>query len=302
MPSSRLTLRQLSAIAAVYRTGKVSSAANELHITQSAASLLLRQAEETLGLKLFDRTTRALTPTEAAEHAIGLVDRILGDVDKLGTTVEDIRTLGQGQVRLTTTPATGQALLPHTVQRFRASYPAITLVLDDCAPNQFLANIRQERADLGVGTPPRDGGEFDSLVLHDDPLCLIAPSHHPLTKGGPVPWTALKDQPLILSRRDYGVRGQVEETLMQLGLRATIAAEIGFLGSAFWMAEAGIGLCVLPQRMTRGFLVPPLLSIPLIDPVVTRPIAVVTLKGRSLSPSGQCFVEMLREDLAPCSA
>lgn len=298
MPLSRLTLKQLNAIAAVYRTGKVSAAAERLNISQSAVSVLIRQAEEALGVQLFDRTTRALRPTSATEQSIGVIERILADLGSLSLTMTELRDLRRGQVRLTATPATGQAFLPATVRRFRAAYPAIGLVLDDCAPNQFLANIRQERAEFGVGMPPPDRAEFDWTLLHEDPLCLICPVTHPLAARDTVGWAELRDLPLILSRRDYGVRDIVEETLLHLGIRPQVSAEIGFLGSAFWMAAAGAGLCILPQRLSRAFIVPDLAMVPLVAPVRTRPIAVVTRRGKSLSPSCQSFVEMLIADQA----
>ncbi|MDF0602003.1 LysR family transcriptional regulator [Psychromarinibacter sp. C21-152] len=296
MQLSRLTLKQLYAIAAVYRTGKVSAAAEQLFITQSAVSVLIRQAEGALGLALFDRTTRSLVPTAATEEAIGVIERILGDLDALSLTMGELRELRRGQVRLTATPATAQAFLPRTVERFRAAYPAIGLVLDDCAPNQFLPNIRQERAEFGVGMPPPDRGEFDWSLLHDDPLCLICPADHAFGGRTAVAWAELRDVPLLLSRRDYGVRTIVEETLLQQGIRPTLGAEIGFLGSAFWMASAGIGLSILPQRLTRAFIGGDLVSVPLTGPVRTRPIGIVTRRGRSLSPSSRSFVDMLMEE------
>ncbi|WP_172298485.1 LysR family transcriptional regulator [Pseudoruegeria sp. HB172150] len=296
MSLSRLTLKQLHAISAVYRTGKVSAAAEQLFITQSAVSVLIRQAEEALGLTLFDRTTRSLVPTAATEQSIGVIERILGDVDSLSLTMGELRDLRHGMVRLTATPATGQAILPQTVKRFREAYPGIGLVLDDCAPNQFLPNIRQERAEFGVGMPPADHGEFDWEVLHHDPLYLICPRDNAFAGREAVAWGELSDVPLLLSRQDYGVRDLVEETLLQIGIRARLGSEIGFLSSAFWMTSAGIGLCILPKRLTEAFIIDSLVMIPLVEPLVTRPIAIVTRKGRSLSPSCESFVDMLVAD------
>ncbi len=296
MPVSRLTLKQLHAVAAVYRTGRVSAAAERLRISQSAVSVLIRQAEETLGLRLFDRTTRSLEPTVATEQAIGVIERILGDIDALSDTMSELRTLDRGQVRLTATPATGQAFLPGTVRRFRKAHPAISLVLDDCAPSQFLSKIRQERAEFGVGLPPPDRSEFDWIPLHDDPLCLVCPRDHPLAGLEQIRWDELSGVPLVLSRRDYGVRDQVERALSRQGVRPRIVSEVGFLGSALWLAEAGVGLCVMPAGLSRGFLGDGLCAVALVEPSVTRTVAVVTRRGISLSPPCRGFVDMLIED------
>ena len=77
------TLRQLRAFLAVYQMRQLSAAAQKLFVTQSAVSMLIRQLEEGLGTRLFDRTTRSLKPTAAAEEMLSTVERVLRDVDSL---------------------------------------------------------------------------------------------------------------------------------------------------------------------------------------------------------------------------
>jgi len=293
-----LTLRQLRVVSAIYATRRISAAAERLNLTQSAASVLLAQAEAALGARLFDRTTRSVAPTRAVEQVIGIIDRVLGDIDAMGAAMSDLKGLEHGQIRIAATPATGMALLPATVRRFRAAHPRVALVLDDCAPDQFFSIIREEKADFGLGTVPVDSTDFDWTVLHDDPLVLVCPVDHPLAARPEVPWTALDGVPLIISRRDYGVRDLVERSLQAAGGRVVIANEIGFLYSAVWMASCGMGVCVFPQHLAQAVRDPGLTRRPLVGPRVTRPAAVVTRRGRSLSPAATRFVEMLAADLA----
>jgi DNA-binding transcriptional LysR family regulator len=295
MSVAHLTLKQLRAIQAVYAGGTISAAAVTLNVTQSAVSVLLRQAEAALGTPLFDRTTRSLVPTTAAEYAIGIVERILGDISALGTSVHEIRSLQRGQVRLATTPATGAALLPATVRRFRADYPGISLAIDDCAPNQFFSLIAQEKVEFGLGTPPENTAEFDWQVLENDRLCLVVPQGHAFSGRDTVEWRDLDGHDLILSRRDYGIRALVVGTMLRVGVQPRVAHEIGFFASAAWMTNSGLGLSILPGHLAAAM--PGVALIPLVDPVVARPTAIVTRRGRLLSPSCRRFVEMLTEDL-----
>jgi DNA-binding transcriptional LysR family regulator len=103
--------------------------------------VLLGQAEPAMDTRLFDRTTRALSPTQAVEQMIGIVEQILGDVDALDTAVSELKVLERGTVRIGATPATGIALLPNVVRRYKAAYPKITIVMNDCAPDQFFSII-----------------------------------------------------------------------------------------------------------------------------------------------------------------
>ncbi|WP_068297729.1 LysR family transcriptional regulator [Pararhodobacter sp. CCB-MM2] len=298
MSLEQLTLKQLRALAAVYRAGQLSAAARDLNITQSAVSVLIKQIETVLQVPLFDRTTRRLVPTTACKNAIGPVERILDDLRMLDLSIRDMRDLNRGTVRLTATPATGMAVLPDAVRRFRALWPAIELVIDDCAPDQFLTNILEERAEFGIGVAPPGDAAFESEPLTEDRLCAVLPALHPLAALTEVPWQALADEPLILSRRDYGVRDIVDSTLhAATGRHPKVAAEVGFLSSATWMASTGMGICVLPERLARLFFNEMLVVLPLCSPTVQRPISLVRKRHRTLTPAAQRFVEVLTESL-----
>ncbi|WP_010139028.1 LysR family transcriptional regulator [Oceanicola sp. S124] len=297
MALSHLTLRQLQAIRAIYERGQISAAAEALSVTQSAASVLLGQAEATLGTRLFDRTTRRVAPTQAVEQIIGIINRILADVASIDAVMTDLKELERGVVRIAATPATGIALLPQTVQRFLAAHPRIQLDMNDCAPDQFFNLIREEKVDFGVGIPPSDRSDFDWRVLHHDPVHLVCNRAHPLARRQSVPWNALDGEPLILARRNYGVRDQVEATIRETGGTPNLVSEIGFLYSAEWMVACGMGLAAFPARLARAIRNPEVVILPLVEPQVTRTLAVITRRGRSLSSPAQRFVDMLAHDL-----
>src|ERR1700761_9720276 len=77
------TLRQLQAFVLAYRLGVLTRAADQMFITQSAASVLIKQLEDGLGIKLFDRTSRTLRPTAAAHEILPTAERMLRDLDAL---------------------------------------------------------------------------------------------------------------------------------------------------------------------------------------------------------------------------
>lgn len=297
MPLPPLTLRQLQAIRAIYETGQISAAAERLAVSQSAASVLLGQAEAALGARLFDRTTRRVVPTQAVEQIIGIVTRILGDVSSIGSVVTDLKELERGVVRIAATPATGIALLPDSVRRFMALHPRIQLVMNDCAPDQFLTLVREEKVDMGIGIPPADRTEFDWRVLHHDPISLVCHRDHPLAGKEQVTWADLDGKPLIMSRRNYGVRDLVEDTIRAAGGTPNVASEIGFLYSAEWMVACGIGLAAFPSRLAAAITHPELRVRPIHAPVASRTLAIVTRRGRSLSPPAQRFAEVLVSEL-----
>lgn len=99
------TMRQLRAFAAVYHLPKVGAAAEPRSVTQSAVSVSLRQLEDGLGKRLFERTTRTLQRTQAAHEAIVLVERILRNAEALGAGMLERSQLRRGRVGVTIMPA-----------------------------------------------------------------------------------------------------------------------------------------------------------------------------------------------------
>jgi len=296
-PPSRLGVRQLRAFAAVYRLGKVADAARQLSVTPSAVSLLVRQTEADLGLRLFDRHARALVPTQAAHDTIGRAERILSELDQLGHSLRGLRDRSIGRVHLAVTPAVGLVLLPEAVRRFVAAYPGVQLVLDDCAPNQFVARVVSGQVDFGIGTPESHAVGIETSLLVQDHLCAVMPATHPLAALPRLRWAQLAGLPVIAGTPGYGVRRMTDAAAAQAGVDLRVVNEVNFLASALWMVESGLGIAIFPAALAAAPQHPALAVRPLTAPRVTRPISIVTRRGSTLSPASESFVQTLRAAL-----
>jgi DNA-binding transcriptional LysR family regulator len=298
---SRLSVRQLRAFVAVYRLGKLADAAQLLSVTPSAVSVLVRQMESGMGVRLFDRHTRALEPTAAAHDAVGRAERILGEIDALGGSLRGLGTRATGRVHLAATPAVGMVLLPAAVKRFVKAYPAIQLVLDDCAPNQFVQRILSGQVEFGIGTPDGRAVGIEQRVLVNDTLSLVCPANHPLARQKQVRWAQLAGEPIIAGTPGYGVRRLTDAAAAQAGVELRIVNEVNFLTSALWMVSSGLGLAIFPAALAASSPQPDLALRPLAAPKVSRSISLVTRQGRTLSPACAGFVEVLEETLRGAS-
>jgi DNA-binding transcriptional LysR family regulator len=295
---TQMSVKQLRAFVAVYRLRKLMAAAEQLSVTQSAVSLLLRQAESNLGVKLFDRTTRTLEPTQAAHEAIDLAERILQDIALLGANFRDTGALRQGRVHLAVTPAISMALLPSAVQRFTGLHPNVRVVLDDCAPNQFVPHIVSDMVEFGIGTPDGPAGGLDVETLIDDHLCVLCRADHALAALVDVPWQRLRDVPLIAGTPGYGVRRMTDAAAASAGVALRIVNEVSFLSSALWMVASGLGVAIFPSALATLAQGDTTVVRPLVEPRVMRSISLVRREGRSLSPACASFVRTLMQDLA----
>ena len=291
------TLRQLRAFLAVYRLRKLSAAAGQLFVTQSAISVLIRQLEQGLQTRLFDRTTRSLQPTQAAHDMVAIAERVLRDVDSLGAAFGDLSGLRSGRVCLTITPTLAGMLLPDAIRAFGKKHPDVQVVVDDCAPEQFSSRVLGEHVDFGIGTPERSGGELELQTLMRDRLCLVCAPDHPLATLKTLRWRDLDGHRVIAGRPGYGVRQLVDVAAATAGVSLKVVNEISFLSTGLWMSASGLAPSIMPSAYATCSPYRDLVVKPLNEPQVSRDVYVVTKKGRSLSSACQAFLDDLRTSL-----
>lgn len=290
-------MRQLRAFSAVYHLRKISAAAEQLSLTQSAVSLSLRQLEEGLGARLFNRSTRSLQPTQAAHEAIVLSERILRDAEAMGAATLELSQLRRGRVSLAVTPTLAELLLPKAVLRFRERHPGIHVDINDCAPEQFVARVVGEQVDFGIGVPEQAGADVETETLVRDHLAVVCPAGHALAGRKRLRWADLDGHPVITVRPGYGVRPLIDASAARAGVRLSVVHEVTFLSTALWMARAGMALAIMPAAYA-GAERPEVLSVlPLTAPRVSRDICVVSKRGRALSLSAQALVAEIRASL-----
>ena len=292
-----LTLKQLRAFVAVYKLRNLSTAAAQLYVTQSAVSVLIRQLEQELGVRMFDRSTRSLQPTPAAHEAIDVAQRVLRDIDSLSAGLEDLSSLRRGRVTVACTPTLAEVMLPPVIREFSALHPDIYVNVDDCAPDQFIARLMGEHADFGIGTPDRADEGVQMARLIGDHLSVVCRADSPMAKRKSVRWADLDGVPVITIRPNFGVRPLIDHSAARAGIRLNVAREVSLLSTALWMTSCGMGPSLMPATYVRYSRDPDLLALPLTGPLVSRDIYVLVKAGRSLSPSAQQFVNVLHAQM-----
>jgi DNA-binding transcriptional LysR family regulator len=287
------TLRQLRAFVAVHQLGKLSAAAEQLFVTQSAISVLIRQMEEGLGVRLFDRTTRSLQPTQAAREALVVAERILRDVESMGNSFRDLSGLRRGRVCVAVTPTLAAFVMPPVIRRFAALHPEIRVVVDDCAPDQFMSRVIGEHVDFGIGTPEKVLADADTRTLVHDQLSLVCRPDNVLAKKKAVRWVDLAGHPVITVRPGYGIRPMIDATAAGAGVSLNVVNEVSFLSTALWMTASGMGASIMPSAFATHGAEPGMVIRTLTQPRVSRDISVVTKRGRSLSAAASSFVDVM---------
>jgi len=289
-----IKLRQLQAFVSVYRLGSLTRAAGQLHITQPAASVAIRQLEESIGMRLFDRTTRSLRPTAAAHEAITRAERILRELTELERGFDDVARRRHGRLELGASPAVASSLVPAALVEFRERFPAVAVKLHDLAPEDLIGAVANETVELSIGTPPGPSAEVGLAPLIADRVCVICNIDSPLARRRKIAWSEITAHPTVTVKKGSGIRSLIDDTMARIGLRFEPAYEVSYLSTALSLTRHGLGISVLPSYFTRYFYSGRLVAIRLVDPVVTRSLSIATRKGASLSPAAESFVALLK--------
>ena len=287
------SVRQLRAFVAVYHTGQVSAAAEQLSLTQPAVTVLLRELEGKLGVRLFDRTTRTLRRTDAAVEAIAYAERALAELQAMGSSMAELAGARRGRVRVAATSTVAQTLLPQALRRFLDAHPGVQVDIEDVAPTAFVETLLAERVDLGIGTLEGPVAGLREEVFLRDSLAALAPASPTFPADRAITWKQLAALPIATVKPGYGVRRRIEAAAQAAGVRLDIVHAVSLLTPAVALAASGLGVAVVPGSLLAHAGSSRLVARRLTRPTVERNTAVVSRTDRALPPAAQAFRDLL---------
>jgi DNA-binding transcriptional LysR family regulator len=243
-----VSLHQLKVFVAVARERSFTRAARDFNLTQSAVSRCVRELEDALDLKLFDRTTRQVELTNAGTSLERRIARLLDEID---LTLREERVAHEGHtglVVLASTPVLSSSWVPGGLARCAAAFPELIVSVRDQPHAAVLASIEHGEVDFGVvldaHAPLADS--LHAQVVFTTALCAVLPEDHPLADVPFLRWEALSDQPLVILNAQAGGRAVVERAMNGHGVRPRAMQELSHPAAVLRMVELGLGVGVLP--------------------------------------------------------
>ena len=194
----KLEIRHLKLLSAVAQQQTVTGAARQLHLTQSALSHQLRDAEEKLGTRLFLRLSKRMVLTPAGETLLTSAQRVLRELQHAEESVNNLNGCATGAIRLSTECYTCYHWLPPVMKEFQKKFPGVDVRIELEATNKTVEALLEGRLDLGIlCSVPRE----DKLQLHrlfDDEMLLVMPPRHRLAKKKFVDPRDLAEETIII--------------------------------------------------------------------------------------------------------
>lgn len=288
-------LRHIKAFLTAAKIGNFTRAANELHISQSAFTVQIRQLEEALGVTLFDRSKRRVALTSAGKEIVVPLERILIEMESIVGRTKQLAGLRRGIVNVAVLPSIASQVLPEVIREYTQRYPGIVVQIKDVVAERLIEAVKKEEADFGIGSRIRLDRDLKAMPLLVDRLCAFVPKTHLLGRSGSVTLKDLVAQPLILTGRDSSVREIVERALKRERMQPKIAYETNYMSTAIGMVRAGLGIAVLPEFASSVENSGEIRTVTISKPLLSRRIEVIMRKDRSLSPAALKMADLLKE-------
>jgi DNA-binding transcriptional LysR family regulator len=297
----RLKLSDLHLFITVVEMGSMGKAAEQLAIAQPSVSKAIADLEHTIGVRLLDRTVTGVAPTA---YGRALLRRGIGAFDELRQGIKDLESLDDptvGQVRIGCPEAIASGLLVKVLDQFSSQYPRVKVGVS-AADNMSreLWQVREREVDLLLGSVSRLFAEEDleAEVLYNDRPFIVSGSNNRWARRRKVELEELLGEPWLLPGDDFYLAeafqsqgfaapkfGMTSYSVYQRILLLATGRFIGVLsGSVLRFSPAEhFSLSILPVDFFR----------------LTWPIAIVTLKDRTITPVVQTFIDCIRDVARP---
>lgn len=298
----RLKLRDLDILMALVDTGSMGKAAGRLNISQPAVSKAIAELERALGVRLVDRGRRGITPTP---YGLALRKRSVAIFNDLRQSVQDIDFLSDpttGEIRIGTTDPISVAIVSPCIDRLSRRYPRMSfhVIANDTAG--LYREVLERNVELAIcrmiGPLP---DELAAEVLFHDSLVVLTSARNPLTRRRKLTLADLVKEPWVQLPADRLFGSLVVDVFRANGCeppRPTVVTLSEYLKNDF--LAKGRFLTLLPGFMLKvpGWH-PRLKALPVALSNTRAPIGLITLKGRTLTPLAQLFMENIRAIAKP---
>jgi len=289
-----LEIRHFKLVTAVADTGSLASASLKLHLTPSALSHQLRDAEERLGVQLFLRRNRRLLLTSAGEKLLDSARRVLASVQQaesaLGTdTPDDV-------LRLSTGCYTIYGWLPPVLRRWQAEHPRVEFRIVLEATRQAIPALLAGQIDLALTTEISRQPRLARSPLLTDELMLVVPATHALATRRYVTAEDLAQEHLLTYDAPREQLDIFTRVLWPAGIEPQRQTRVPLTEALIELVRGGVGVTTLPSWILPKKL-EGLHMLPLTPKGIRRRWNAVRLASRRPSPALTRFVEILRETL-----
>jgi LysR family transcriptional regulator for metE and metH len=176
-----MEIRHLRLVRAIVEEGSIARAIDKLHLTQSALSHQLKEAEQQLGAQIFYRINKRLVLTPVGEKVLEAAHTVLGELERVRIEIKGLIGGETGRIRISTECYTSYHWLPAIMRKFSAEFPNVEVSIDFEATHQPMPRLLTGQIDLAITSDPVADGNIEFVELFHDEVVAVVPQGHPWT-------------------------------------------------------------------------------------------------------------------------
>jgi DNA-binding transcriptional LysR family regulator len=299
---SRLKTRQIVLVLQLYDQRSVLRAAQVAGVTQSAASKMLGELEQSLGVKLFERHARGVQPTWYGEILVRHARSAMVEMERAHEEIMALKSGLKGHASIGTVTNPGTHLVPLVIAAIKQSHPRILISVELDFSRPLVAKLLEGRLDFVVGRILDSEGAEDLNFepLSDEPHSIIAGAAHPFARKKGLALKDLLELGWILQGSGSVLRGRFTEMLHQQGLgHPQNVVETSALPVTLALLQITNMIAVLPKQAVLPYSAAGLVTILPVDLGVTMDaFGIITRRDHLLSPGAEIVLKLLRKTAA----
>lgn len=293
-----LTFRQLSVFEAVARNLSFSRAAQELHLSQPAVSMQIKQLEENVGISLFEQLGKKIFLTEAGRELYHYSRVIAQQLNEVEAVLSELKGLKRGKLKISVA-STANYFAPQLLATFSQRLPTITVSLDVTNRQALLLQLANNEMDMAIMGQPPDGLDLVAESFMDNPLVVIAPVNHPLVRKKFIPLERMQEETFLIREEGSGTRIAMERYFEAHGVRINTGMEMSSTEAIKQAVQAGLGLGVVSLNTVELELEAKRLKVLDVEGLpIRRHWYIVHRKDKRLSASALAFKNFLLDEAA----
>ena len=288
-----LTIRQLRALATVAKARSVTAAAKQLHLTQPAVTLQLRNLQALAGLPLIQRTGDGMLLTDAGREVLTLGERVEAALADCETSLEMMAGKTAGRISIGAV-STSKYFVPFAIAGFSKLYPDIEVRLTIGNRQETSEALRGYELDFAIMGRPPMGIDMDVRLIGDHPHVIIAPTSHRLARKPRLKLADLAGETFLMREPGSGTRGLMENLFETAGVRPKIGMSMSSNETIKQAVIAGLGIAFISAHTVATELDERrLVTLDVAGLPVVRQWFALSRKDKVLMPPARAMLEFL---------
>ncbi len=291
-------LPDLRLVAAIADSGSLTRAAGRVHLAPSSASHRLTQLEEALGVPLFARHHRGLTPTAAGESLLRHARQVFAQLEQMHADLAPYASGLNSQVTVFANTNAINCFLPEDLGDFLREHPRIRVNLEEQPSPAIIQAVAAGQVEIGVVAAERSLSGLETQPYRRDRLVLVVPAGHPLAGRAAVDFAEVLDQPFVCLHAGSAIHTFMMNAAAQLGRSLDVRIQVRSFNAVCRMVAAGVGIGMVPRsaaslETTASPAVDSLKTVKINDSWAPRDLQLCVRARAALSPAAAALFDHL---------